>query len=63
MKKLLIILGLLLIPVYAAAQPSIEFSQESYDGGKVKQGTFVEHFFEFVNNGTDELYIQKVKST
>ena len=63
MNKLLIILVLLLIPISAAAEPAIEFSQETFDGGQVNQGTFVEHYFEFVNKGTSELVIQKVKST
>ena len=63
MKKLLIIIVLLLIPISAAAEPAIEFSHETFDGGQVKQGTFVEHYFEFVNKGTSELVIQKVQST
>ena len=62
MKKLLIILALLLVPISATADPAIEFSRETFDGGQVKQGTFVEHYFEFVNKGNSELIIQKVKS-
>jgi len=62
MKKIYFIL-LLMIPVYAWAQPSIEFNAEKYDFGTVAQGTMLEYSFEFKNAGTDELIVKEVNTS
>jgi hypothetical protein len=63
MKKLLITIALLMIPVSVMAEPSLVFNEESFNAGKVKQGDVVEHLFEFTNKGTSELIIEKVTSS
>jgi len=45
------------------AQPKIYFEEPIFDAGDVDQGTDVEHVFMFVNQGMDELIIQKVSTS
>jgi hypothetical protein len=64
MKKLILITAfIILIPLTAQAEPSIVFTNNKFDAGEVKQGTVVEHLFEFTNKGTSELIIEKVSSS
>jgi hypothetical protein len=53
----------LMIPLYAWAQPSIEFNTEQYNFGTVMQGIMLEYSFEFKNAGTDELIIKEVNTS
>ncbi|MBI4823571.1 MAG: DUF1573 domain-containing protein [Nitrospirae bacterium] len=48
----------ILIPVAVYAQPSIKFDTESHDFGEVKQGEQLEHTFELLNLGTEDLIIE-----
>lgn len=59
MKRALVIL-LLLFPALAFAQPSLEFINISHDGGVVKEGTALQHVFEFKNSGDMELIINRL---
>ena len=61
MKKIALVL--LLFPTIAWAQPSIEFKGEKYDFGNVIQGPQLEHSFEFVNAGSEELIIKEVNTS
>lgn len=53
----------LLFVTSSYAQPKIFFEGALYDAGDVDQGTDVEHVFTFVNQGLDELVIQKVSTS
>ncbi len=59
MKKIIIIV-LVLIPALAFAQPSITFEEETHDFGLVKKERPLEHTFEVLNSGTDELIITRL---
>ncbi len=41
----------------------IKFKDEVYDFGKVKDGTLVEHDYEFVNDGENPLVLKNVKAS
>lgn len=43
--------------------PQIAAVEESFDFGKVKQGTDVEHIFKIKNNGNAELRISKARGS
>lgn len=43
--------------------PEFKFEQETYDFGKIPQGTPVSHEFTFTNTGSEPLIINKVEST
>lgn len=43
--------------------PRIEFKEDRFDAGKVKQGDTAVHVFEFRNAGDEVLEIQKVTTT
>ena len=60
MRKFILII-VLLIPSVAFAQPSIKFPEESYDAGRVTEGARIEHIFEFANEGTENLMIEKLR--
>ena len=62
MKRILMILCLIILPGIVHAQPAIEFDSESHDFGKVSSST-TEHDFEFLNNGDQELVIEKVHAS
>ena len=59
MKRILLI-TLLLLPALAYAAPSIQFDRDTHDFGKVGEGEKLEHTFEFVNSGTEELRIERI---
>lgn len=65
MNKIIIYLALtlLLSPVIALADPSIEFASERATLGDVVEGQKAEHIYEFTNNGSDELVIEKLIPT
>jgi Protein of unknown function (DUF1573) len=64
MKKIILpLIAALVLPVLVYAQPSIQFGNEVYDLGTVKQGEKVEHVFEFENTGTEDLLITRVHAS
>lgn len=62
MKKIILFL-ILLLPMLAYAQPSIKIENEMHNFGEVKQGTQLDHTFEFENTGTEELEIKGLKTS
>ncbi len=62
-KVLLSILLLLYMPSISFAEPVIHFEETSYDFGTVTQEDEVRHFFELVNDGDQELVIEKVSAS
>ena len=50
-------------PVLTPVGPSIEFKEQSFDFGTIKQGEVVEHIFLLRNNGTLPLIISDVRTT
>jgi len=54
---------ILVLPALVHAQPSIQFKNEVYDLGVVKEGEKVEHVFEFENTGTEDLLITRVHAS
>lgn len=58
--KLIVLIVFLLLPLSAYAQPFILFETEAHDFGEVKQGTHLEHVFEFSNSGAGELSIERL---
>jgi hypothetical protein len=62
MKKIILVCAIL-FPVMAYAQPSIHFQDEIHDFGEVKEGTQLEHVFDFENAGTSDLMISGVKAS
>lgn len=63
MKKSVILILLLLIPVLCYAHASITFNSEEYDFGTVAEGSSIEHVFEFTNTGDQDLVIEKLTSS
>jgi hypothetical protein len=53
----------MLLPAIAVAQPTIEFDSEQYNAGTTTQGDIIEHTFEFMNTGDEDLLIEKVTSS
>jgi hypothetical protein len=51
---------LLLFPALACAQPSIHFETMKHDFGTVKQEDKADFVFHFVNQGSEDLIIEKV---
>ncbi len=47
----------------AIAAPNLQFDNPKYDFGEVFQGGKVPHVFEFVNEGDEALYIDRVRSS
>lgn len=47
----------------AVQGPSIEFKEQKFDFGNIKQGDVVEHTFLFRNNGSQPLTISNVRTT
>ena len=47
----------------ATAVPKLEFRENSWDFGKIKEGNRVKHFFPFRNNGTSGLMIKDVRTS
>jgi len=64
MKRIILpLIVILVLPALVHAQPSIQFKNEVYDLGAVKQGEKVEHVFEFENAGTEDLLITRVHAS
>lgn len=59
MRRLFLIL-VLIVPSLAFAQPAIKFEAESHDFGGVREGTRLEHVFEFTNEGTEDLLVDRL---
>jgi hypothetical protein len=57
---ILSVLLALLIPALASAQPAIVFDTAERDFGTIAAGPPVEHVFEFVNAGDEDLVIRKL---
>jgi len=62
MKKIIFVF-IAFFPVLAWAGPVIHFDSEKHDFGNVRQGGQLEHTFEFINAGTDDLIIDKVNAS
>jgi hypothetical protein len=62
MKKILFI-AVLLFPVLAWAEPSIEFQEEKHDFGCISEGEQVEFTFVFSNTGSNDLIIKDIKTS
>jgi hypothetical protein len=43
--------------------PFLAFEEESFDFGKIEEGTVAAHVFKFQNCGSDTLHIQRVRAT
>lgn len=61
--KRIILIALLLLPTIASAAPSVKFTVETHDFGKVGEGEQLEYTFEFVNAGADDLLIEKLTTS
>lgn len=63
MKKLLLFIAFLLIPVISYAEPEITFDYLKYDLGVVGQYERITHVFEFQNTGDKDLIIEKLSAS
>lgn len=54
---------LLFMASFSYAQPVISFNQIAYDFAVIAQEDQVEHVFEFVNTGDQELVIEKLHAS
>lgn len=61
--KAIITLILLLIPGLSYAFPAIDFPELKHAFGTVGQEGKIEHFFEFLNGGDQDLIIEKVTAS
>jgi hypothetical protein len=59
-KKIILIAFMLLFPAIAFAQPSIVFDMEQHDFGTIEKAGVLEFSFEFRNEGTEDLEINKL---
>lgn len=59
MKKIVIIL-VMCFPALAYANPVITFESETHNFGHVTHGESLEYSFDFTNEGTEELVIQRI---
>ncbi len=60
----LLLLVFVQLTVWAQTKgPAIEFKEDYFDFGDIKQGAVVEHTFEFTNTGDSILVLQKAYST
>jgi len=60
MRKIIFAAFLLLLPAIALAQPLIVFDTEQHDFGTVEKTGTLEFSFDFRNEGTEDLEINKV---
>jgi hypothetical protein len=60
MKKIILVAFMLLLPAIAFAQPSIVFDKEQHDFGMIEKNSSLEFSFDFRNEGTEDLEINKV---
>jgi len=61
--KAITLLMLLLTPMLAYAYPAIDFPELKHAFGTVGQEGKIEHFFEFINRGDQDLIIEKVSAS
>lgn len=62
MKEAVLIL-LLCFPALAYANPVIKFESETHNFGQVVHGEKLQHSFDFTNEGTEDLIIEKLSSS
>lgn len=60
MKKLIWLAAFVLFPSIAFAQPSIVFDTEMHDFGIVEKAGVLDYDFDFRNEGTQDLEINKI---
>ena len=60
MKKLIWFAAFILFPAIAFAQPSIVFDTEMHDFGIVEKAGVLDYGFDFRNEGTQDLEINKI---
>ena len=53
----------ILLSISLLAQPQINFDEESYDFGNIRQGDVVTHHFVIRNNGNEDLQIERVRAS
>lgn len=58
--RIIILIVAILVPFTVYAQPSIKFDSEVFDFEEVRQGKQLEHTFQFVNSGTEDLLIERL---
>jgi len=62
--SLILVLAFFHLTVLAQTKgPAIEFKEDYFDFGDIKQGEVVEHTFQFTNTGDSVLVLQKAYST
>ncbi len=57
------VIVLLVCSAIACAQPSIDFAHTDYDFSVIGQEDKIEHVFEFINKGDQELVITKLSAS
>jgi hypothetical protein len=60
MKKMIVLMLFCLLPTLAYAQPSLVLDKETYDFGTIQPAESITCDFEFANNGTEALVIDKL---
>ena len=60
MKKIMMLLLFCLLPSLAYAQPSLVLDKETHDFGAIQPAESISFDFEFANNGTEDLVIDKL---
>jgi len=60
MKSILILILLSLIPSFVWAQPAIKINEQAHDFGTITPAASIAYDFEFSNNGTEDLVIEKL---
>jgi len=60
MKKIILVAFMLLLPTIGFAQPSIVFDKVQHDFGTIEKSGVLEFSFDFRNEGTEDLEIDKV---
>jgi len=60
MKKIFLLAFLFLFPAVSYSQPSLVFDTVNHDFGTVTQNNIIEYTFDFMNEGDEELIIEKL---
>jgi|WetSurSiteA1Bulk_404760.scaffolds.fasta_scaffold00825_7 hypothetical protein len=60
MKKIIMLMLFCLLPSLAYAQPSLVLDKETHDFGTIQPTESISFDFEFANNGTEDLVIDKL---
>jgi hypothetical protein len=60
MKKMIVLILLCMLPSLAYAQPSLVIDKETHDFGTIQPSESIACDFEFANNGTEDLVIDKL---